>query len=89
VTPYYQHAGVSLYHGDCRELLPSLPADRLITDPVWPNADARLAGADRPRELLAEALALARVAGGLRLVQNCSNLRCWPALVRGGVAGSL
>ena len=51
----------TLYHGDCRDLLPSLPADRLITDPVWPNADARLAGSDRPRELLAEALALADV----------------------------
>jgi site-specific DNA-methyltransferase (adenine-specific) len=29
----------TLYCGDCREILPTLPpADAIITDPVWPNA---------------------------------------------------
>ena len=27
-----------LYHGDCREILPAIQAQVLITDPVWPNA---------------------------------------------------
>ena len=37
--PYYDHNGITIYHGDCREILPEIEADRLITDPVWPNAD--------------------------------------------------
>ena len=23
-APYYDHAGITIYHGDCREILPSL-----------------------------------------------------------------
>lgn len=47
--------GVTLYLGDCRELLPTLAPDVVITDPVWPNVPAGLiAGSDRPYELFAE-----------------------------------
>jgi site-specific DNA-methyltransferase (adenine-specific) len=36
VTPYYEHAGVTIYHADCREVLPTLPlADLLLTDPPY------------------------------------------------------
>jgi site-specific DNA-methyltransferase (adenine-specific) len=36
VTPYYEHAGITIYHGDCREVLPSLPnVDVVITDPPY------------------------------------------------------
>lgn len=56
-----------LYCGDCREILPTLTGgDAVVTDPVWPNVprlmtlDGKqqfpLAGADRPFELLAEAM---------------------------------
>ena len=58
MTPYYEHAGITIYHGDCREVLPGLGADALITDPVWPNASVPLAGADNPEQLLEEALAV-------------------------------
>ena len=52
---YYEHAGITIYHGDCREILPSLPGvDCVITDPVWPNSSPFLVGADRPKELLSE-----------------------------------
>lgn len=35
MEPYYQHAGITIYHGDCREILPNLIADSLITDPPF------------------------------------------------------
>lgn len=36
MTPYYEHAGIVIYHGDCREILPHLPkVDAVITDPPY------------------------------------------------------
>lgn len=36
MTPYYQHAGITIYHGDCREILPTLGSfDLLLTDPPY------------------------------------------------------
>jgi DNA modification methylase len=36
MKPYYEHGGVTIYHGDCREVAPSLPAfDLLLTDPPY------------------------------------------------------
>ena len=35
--PYYDHAGITIFHGDCREILPDLKADVVITDPPWPD----------------------------------------------------
>jgi 16S rRNA G966 N2-methylase RsmD len=42
VTPDYQADGVTLYHGDCRAVLPTLPAesfDLVFTDPPYPCID--------------------------------------------------
>lgn len=34
--PYYDHDGITIYHGDCREILPSLgQVDLAITDPPY------------------------------------------------------
>jgi DNA modification methylase len=34
VKPYYEHAGITIYHGDCREILPQLKyGDLVLTDP--------------------------------------------------------
>lgn len=36
MKPYYEHAGITIYHGDCREILPSLPPiDLLLSDPPY------------------------------------------------------
>lgn len=36
MKPYYEHAGITIYHGDCREILPQLPkADLILTDPPY------------------------------------------------------
>ena len=58
MRPYYEDSasGITIYHGDCRAILPELTAWQwqdaspvvLITDPVWPNASVPLAGSDNP-----------------------------------------
>ena len=36
MKPYYQDASVTIYHGDCREVLPTLPpVDLVLTDPPY------------------------------------------------------
>ena len=59
MIPYYEQDGITIFHGDARDVLPTLgPADVVITDPVWPNAIPTLAGADDPYGLFAETMAL-------------------------------
>lgn len=36
MKPYYEHAGIAIYHGDCREILPQLPGNAAIcADPPY------------------------------------------------------
>jgi DNA modification methylase len=38
MNPYYDHAGITLYHGDCREAMAALPdasIDAVVTDPPY------------------------------------------------------
>ena len=53
MTPYCEHAGITIYHGDCRDVLPLVSADVLVTDPPYGIAfhtcmDHRV-GTDRAR----------------------------------------
>ena len=55
MNPYYQDEVVTIYHADCRDVLPRLEAvDSIITDPVWPNSSLLLQGHERAYELFAE-----------------------------------
>lgn len=43
MRPYYEHGGITIYHGDCREVMASDEhffcgsVFTTVTDPVWPN----------------------------------------------------
>ena len=40
MEPYYERDGITIYHGDCREIMPELPAvDLLLTDPPYGLGD--------------------------------------------------
>jgi len=52
MKPYYEHAGITIYHGDAREIVPELGlVDMVLTDPPYgigfaaqPTKWQRLAG---------------------------------------------
>lgn len=40
MKPYYEEDGITIYHGDCREILPTLPkVDLVLTDPPYGLTD--------------------------------------------------
>lgn len=42
MTPYYEADGITIYHGDCREILPMIDSvDLLVTDPPYGIGAAR------------------------------------------------
>src|SRR3990170_1995479 len=52
---YYQREGITIYHGDAREILPTLTdIETVICDPVWPDADVAMAGREDPEGLWRE-----------------------------------
>lgn len=73
-TPYYQHAGISIFHGDCREILPGLTGyQSILTDPIWPNNSIEeFQGIDQFK-LLAEALALCGEAKRVTIHLGCDS----------------
>ena len=41
IKPYYEEDGITIYHGDCRDILPQFPDksfDLVLTDPPYPRA---------------------------------------------------
>lgn len=53
MKPYYEHAGITIYCGDAREILPRLSSESIITDPIWPNS---VFDEVNPQKLLSEVL---------------------------------
>ncbi len=76
MQPYYEHAGITIYHGDCREILPTLSkCDLLLTDPpygvtqnAWDNAEAAHVAATSCAGW-----------GAHRMVRRCTATRLWTA----------
>ncbi len=58
MKPYYEQDGITIYHGDARELLPDLPADVCLTDPPWKMATQVVEGNLRAVELWTEVMAV-------------------------------
>lgn len=45
MRPYYEHGGITIYHGDCRDVLPTLAsesADIVWTDPPYGHNNREL-----------------------------------------------
>ena len=41
MKPYYQEKGITIYHGDCREILPTIDqVDLVLTDPPYGIGEA-------------------------------------------------
>ena len=58
MKPYYEQDGITIYHGDCREILPTLDTgsiDLVLTDPPYSeevHAGARTRNSDNPGSLI-------------------------------------
>lgn len=56
IKPYYSQDGITIYHGDCREILPHLPkVDLVLTDPPFSqetHSGARTGGMESIRDLV-------------------------------------
>ncbi len=48
LKPYYEQDGIVIYHGDCREVLPSLEGQALVTDPPYGIGGSPGTGDDDP-----------------------------------------
>lgn len=58
MKPYYDHKGITIYHGDCREVMAGLALrfGSVITDPVWPDVKkVRLSNYSEARALFESA----------------------------------
>lgn len=69
MSPYYQDSAVTIYHGDCRDVLPSItPVDCVLTDPPYGiydcggkwGAKAQLTWDREPVDFMAGVLAMGR-----------------------------
>lgn len=53
MKPYYEHSGITIYHGDCRDILPGLPpVDLVLTDPPYGLNFPYLSYEDTPDNLI-------------------------------------
>jgi site-specific DNA-methyltransferase (adenine-specific) len=83
MTPYYEEPGVTIYHADCRDVLPTLPkVDVVITDPPY-GINHPTNYAERGRSALAQCANYPPVFGDSRPFDPSPWLR-WPCVLFGG-----
>lgn len=70
-----EHIGnATLFLADARDVLPTLSADVILTDPVWPNCPPdSVPGSDRPWQLWAEACAVMPTVKRILTVMRCDS----------------
>lgn len=53
MKPYYEHGGITIYHGDCRDVAPALSYQAVVSDPPygmnWDADSTRFSGGGRKR----------------------------------------
>lgn len=59
MTPYYDDGGITIYHGDCRDVLPRLSGDLVLTDPPYSHKNTSGKGIARTSAMYAPGGALA------------------------------
>ena len=81
MKPYYQDDAVTIYHGDCREILPQLePVDLVLTDPPYGVSFNRATWSDMPsdyKEFMRSWLALTVNSSGHFVFQAMLNADRW------------
>jgi DNA modification methylase len=82
LTPYYQDDSATIYHGDCRDILPDLSADVILTDPPY-GLDITYDGYDDTQpnllQLIDEVLPLMRAAAPVvALTPGVTNMQAYP-----------
>lgn len=73
MKPYYEHAGITIYHGDCREVLPTLgdcSIDQVLTDPPYGHNNNNGDLAHRRELALGLVKSGAAIAGDARPIAN-------------------
>ena len=84
LKPYYDHKGITIYHGDCREILPDLPrVDLVLTDPPY-GIDYKYLSYEDTRENLLEIIKVAlplirEAAPRVAIFCGVNNLSFYPA----------
>ena len=73
--PYFQQDGITIYHADCRDVLPSLAADVVLTDPPYGLSDKWVGGGGEFTKTTWKF--------------NPSEAKSWDVLVEGGVVETL
>jgi hypothetical protein len=70
MKPFYEEKGITIYHGDARELASKIPCHTVITDPIWPDCEHIFPGVDAA-SLLHDVLADCAIAERVAIHLGC------------------
>ena len=98
MKPYYDHGNITIYHGDCLEIMPHLePVDLVLTDPPY-GLNRKMQGGTWGKKytnssmqrwdfVQPEAIAMALKIGSFQIIWGGNNYelppsRCWLAWLK-------